>query len=122
MACSRHCGYYSRCSDVRKWAPNDYSCWSALLQEPNTPARSGLVSIVDAAPSASTFVLPRGGSNLTFSINVDKNSNDIYFRLVANADNSWVAVGAGSEMKDTLMFVAYQAKDSKGVFLGECAP
>ncbi|KAI9767457.1 MAG: hypothetical protein M1840_005686 [Geoglossum simile] len=76
-----------------------------------------LISIVIAAPSASTFVLPRRGSNFTFSLNVDKNSSDIYFRIVANADKSWVAVGAGPEMKDTLMFVAYQAKDSRKVTL-----
>jgi hypothetical protein len=73
-----------------------------------------LISTINAAPSASTFVLPQRGWNFTFSLNVDKNSDDIYFRFISSADYSWAAVGIGPRMKGSLMFVAYQGKDSKG--------
>ncbi|KAH0551425.1 hypothetical protein GP486_007359 [Trichoglossum hirsutum] len=74
-----------------------------------------LILAVSAAPSASTFVLTQASWNFTFSLNVDKNSDDIYFRLVSSADYAWASVGIGSQMGGSLMFVAYEGKDSKAV-------
>ncbi|KAF2786223.1 iron reductase domain protein, partial [Melanomma pulvis-pyrius CBS 109.77] len=46
-----------------------------------------------------------------------KDVGDLYFHLEAPAENSWVAVGTGSQMKGSLMLVVYRSEDEKGITL-----
>lgn len=60
----------------------------------------------------SVFSLPteNHSGNFTFAINIpsgEENSHELYFHLSGPSDYSWVAVGTGSEMKNSLMFVLY---------------
>jgi hypothetical protein len=57
----------------------------------------------------SVFILPldNGSDNYTFALNLPSNSEDIYFHLSGPAAYSWIAVGTGSEMKDSLMLLVY---------------
>jgi hypothetical protein len=63
----------------------------------------------DIQPPVSVFTLPldNGSKNYTFAVNLPTNSEDIYFRLVGPLVYSWIAVGTGSEMKDSLMLLVY---------------
>ncbi|KAH8698675.1 hypothetical protein BGW36DRAFT_396389 [Talaromyces proteolyticus] len=72
----------------------------------------------DTLPT-SVFVLPleNDSRNYTFALNLPSNSEDIYFRLSGPADYSWVAVGTGSEMKDSLMFLLYADAEGTGTTL-----
>ncbi|EED18567.1 conserved hypothetical protein [Talaromyces stipitatus ATCC 10500] len=58
-----------------------------------------------------------GSGNYVFALNVPSNSGDIYFHLSGPAAYSWVAVGTGSKMKDSLMFIAYLNSTGNGVTL-----
>ena len=68
-----------------------------------------------AAPASSTFVLPgiNNNQNLTFAINLPKDSDEMFFYMSGPVQNSWLAVGAGSEMPGSLMFVAYPGQDGR---------
>lgn len=46
-------------------------------------------------------------SNLTFAVRIPANSSDLVFNLTGPASKSWVAVGAGSQMAGSMMFIAY---------------
>lgn len=74
----------------------------ALVQQDQTPTS-------DNTLPTSVFVLPLGNDskNYTFALNLPTNSEDVYFRLSGPADYSWVAVGTGSKMKDSMMFLIY---------------
>lgn len=65
---------------------------------------------------ASVFILPLndGSENYTFGINIPSNSQDLYFHLSGPARYSWIAVGTGSVMKDSLMFVMYSDAHGTG--------
>jgi hypothetical protein len=62
-----------------------------------------------ALDSASTFVTSFGGiaQNFTFSLTVDLRG-DVWFRLAGPAWWSWLAVGTGTEMAGSLMFIVYR--------------
>lgn len=55
-------------------------------------------------PAASTFWLEQ--ENIVFSINIANDSSDVYFHLSGPA-SSWVGIGFGSKMEDSLMVIAY---------------
>jgi hypothetical protein len=52
--------------------------------------------------------------NFTFAVTTVKENGDLYIHIEAPAENSWVAVGTGSEMKGSLMWVVYRSEDEKG--------
>jgi hypothetical protein len=63
-----------------------------------------------ALDSASSFVTSFGGvaQNFTFSLTVSLNG-DLWFRLAGPTWWSWLAVGTGSEMAGSLMFIVYKS-------------
>lgn len=78
-----------------------------------TPA----VSAASTTNGASIYNLPLGSnSNYTFALNIPDDSTDLYFHLSGPTSYSWLAVGTGSEMKDSLMIVAYSNADGKSLF------
>lgn len=50
--------------------------------------------------------------NFTYSIRYVEHTGDVYFRMSCPDAWSWVAVGFGRRMEDSLMFVVY--KNTKG--------
>ncbi|KAI9830524.1 MAG: hypothetical protein M1819_005482 [Sarea resinae] len=86
---------------------------AALVGASNSTASSNAT-----VPAASTFILKgTGDGNLTFAVNVADNSEDLYFHLSASTGNQWVAIGAGSHMKNSLIFVVYTSKSGKNITL-----
>ncbi|KAI9784200.1 MAG: hypothetical protein M1816_001022 [Peltula sp. TS41687] len=86
----------------------------------------GLVAVslfgrVGAAPASSTFILSGSDSNvnLTFALNVPQpaDNDDLFFYLSGPTSNSWLAIGAGAEMRGALMFIAYPGADGNKVIL-----
>ncbi|KIM84247.1 hypothetical protein PILCRDRAFT_404853 [Piloderma croceum F 1598] len=69
--------------------------------------------------SVFTYPIPvsNSNSNLTFALNLPPNSGDIFFHLSGPSQYSWIAVGFGSEMKDSLVFIGYISADGKNVTL-----
>jgi hypothetical protein len=63
-----------------------------------------------ALDSAGSFVTSFGGiaNNFSFSLTVDLNG-DLWFRLAGPAWWSWLAVGTGTEMKGSLVFMVYKS-------------
>jgi len=57
--------------------------------------------------------VPNSNSNLTFALNLPPDSGDLFFHLSGPSRYSWIAIGFGSEMKDSLMFVEYVSADGK---------
>jgi hypothetical protein len=71
-----------------------------------------ILSVVWAgSPAASTVVL--NDTEITFAVNLPANSSDLYFSFSAPA-HSWAAVGAGSTMKGSLMFIIYSSGPGNG--------
>jgi hypothetical protein len=66
------------------------------------------VFVYSYAPDATSFV---------FALSVDAPNGDVYFHLSAPSGNSWAGVGIGSEMKESLFFIAYASKNGTGVTL-----
>ena len=67
-----------------------------------------------AVNSASGYV--PGMANLTVSINVPEASdNELFFNIFGPARRSWIAWGFGSEMKDSLIFVAYTSESGRNI-------
>ncbi|KAJ5587478.1 uncharacterized protein N7459_003243 [Penicillium hispanicum] len=68
-----------------------------------------LVSADSSSPNgASIFNLPvKQNSNYTFALNIPDDSAQLYLHLSGPTDYSWLAVGTGSEMKNSLMFIVY---------------
>ncbi|OQD85222.1 hypothetical protein PENANT_c010G11750 [Penicillium antarcticum] len=65
-------------------------------------------SVHSSSNAASIFNLPlQQNSNFTFALNIPDDSTDLYFHLSGPTAYSWVAVGTGSEMKNSLMIVLY---------------
>ncbi|KAF2764436.1 CBD9-like protein, partial [Teratosphaeria nubilosa] len=69
--------------------------------------------------ASAVFVYNDEQSNeqFVFAYAVDSTGNDIYIHMSAPAGNAWMAVGAGSSMKDTLMLIAYASKNGTGMTL-----
>lgn len=90
--------------------------WKALVVAAS--ALSSLFNGVSAqaanASQAATYIYSDGGNgNLTFTITVNPNNHDLWFRLSAPSMYSWVAIGTGNQMENSNMFVAYEgAKDN----------
>lgn len=61
-----------------------------------------------AVPAASTFYLP--GTGTQFSVNVANDSSDVYFYFASPA-YSWVGVGFGRQMENSLMLIMYPNAD-----------
>ncbi|RMZ73610.1 integral membrane [Pyrenophora seminiperda CCB06] len=64
--------------------------------------------------AASTFYLDK--TETQFSINIADDSDDVFIYFTSPA-YSWVGVGFGSEMKDSLMIVMYQSGDGNNITL-----
>lgn len=74
------------------------------------------VSAASTSDAASIYNLPLGSnSNYTFALNIPDDSTDLYFHLSGPASYSWLAVGTGSEMKDSLMIVLYSSANGKSL-------
>ncbi|ORY12964.1 hypothetical protein BCR34DRAFT_600259 [Clohesyomyces aquaticus] len=69
-------------------------------------------TILAQAPAASTFYI--SDTETQFSLNIANDSSDVSIYFTSPA-YSWVAVGFGENMKDSLMFVLYPSKDGKNV-------
>lgn len=69
----------------------------------------------DSVP-VSVFILPldNDSGKYTFALNIPSNSDDIYFHLSGPASYSWIVVGTGTEMKDSMMFVVYSNAQGDG--------
>ncbi|KAF2186466.1 iron reductase domain protein [Zopfia rhizophila CBS 207.26] len=65
----------------------------------------------------SAFVYDTTYGNLTFAFTAVQDVGDLYFHLEAPADASWIAIGTGSRMANSLMLVFYRTRDEKGVIL-----
>ncbi|KAJ9209771.1 hypothetical protein DTO166G4_8623 [Paecilomyces variotii] len=65
----------------------------------------------------SVFILPLQGpsSNYTFAVNIPENSEDVYFHLSGPTEYSWIAVGTGNQMKDSLMIILYSNEHGDNV-------
>lgn len=64
--------------------------------------------------ASSVFNLPlKQNLNYTFALNIPDGSSDLYFHLSGPTDYSWVAVGTGSRMENSLMIVLYSSADGK---------
>jgi hypothetical protein len=61
-----------------------------------------------------TFIYPTKEGNLTFAINADASSGDVYFYLASPASYQWVGIGTGSEMDGSVMWVVYPSSSPNG--------
>jgi hypothetical protein len=77
---------------------------------------SGYLTAAVAA-SFSTFVYPTKEGNLTFSVNADASSGDVFFHLAAPASYQWVGVGTGSEMDGSVMWIVFPSSPLNGPFI-----
>lgn len=69
--------------------------------------------------ASSVYVYNGGftGSNFTFAINLAQDSQDLFFHLSGPTKFSWLAVGTGNEMTNSLMFVAYANSGGNSAFI-----
>lgn len=70
-------------------------------------AQTNINNIQNEPISAFVTSAGSGSSDYVFALNIPSNSEDIYFHLSGPAAYSWIAVGTGSRMKNSLMFLAY---------------
>ncbi|KAF2179372.1 iron reductase domain protein [Zopfia rhizophila CBS 207.26] len=71
-----------------------------------------LPNIQAAAPTASTLFLSE--TETQFSVNIANDTDDVFIYFSSPA-YSWVAVGFGERMQNSLMFVMYPSEDGKNV-------
>lgn len=64
-------------------------------------------------PAASTFYIPE--TETQFSVNVANDSSDVYLYFSSPAD-SWVGVGFGTHMRDSLMLIMYPDADGTSTY------
>ncbi|KAI7550751.1 hypothetical protein KC317_g14183, partial [Hortaea werneckii] len=68
-----------------------------------------------------TSALTSGSSNsshdFVFAVNIDSETNDVYFHMSSPSGNDWMGVGFGSKMKDSLMLIAYPSSNGTGMTL-----
>lgn len=81
----------------------------------------GASAQIDGGNKSATFVYSASGSGadgtaFVFSLNAVDNG-DLYFHFSGPSGNSWMAVGIGNEMQDSLMFVAYASSNGTGMTL-----
>ncbi|MCJ1290479.1 hypothetical protein MMC34_002017 [Xylographa carneopallida] len=65
--------------------------------------------------STSVFVLDDSSIPLTFALNIAPDSNDFYFHLSGPATNSWIAIGTGTEMEGSQMFLVYTSTSGNNI-------
>ena len=101
----------------------------ALLTQPGCFAGllfdiSSLVSAQSAPSPGIVFNYPLGPSsgNFTFALNIPDDSADLYFHLSGPTSYSWVAVGTGNEMKNSLMMIVYAGASGKSLFSTNTCP
>lgn len=87
---------------------------SLVLGQTDNDVQHDPISVFVTSPGS-------GSRSYVFALNFPSNSEDIYFHLSGPAAYSWVAVGTGSEMKDSLMFIAYLNSTGNGVLHLLCA-
>lgn len=61
--------------------------------------------------------LPPNTANYTFALTIPDGSTDLYFHLSGPTAYSWIAVGTGSEIADSMMFVMYSNADGSSQFV-----
>lgn len=79
---------------------------------------STLLVFAQSTIPSSTFVYSgdfTGSSNLTFAVNLAQDSQDMFIYLSGPSSASWLAIGTGSEMKDSLIFIVYSSTDDKSL-------
>lgn len=118
----RSCGCYPRFGQVRSLTltlafPIAHSSLGALTfatlsQTALSPLKHTRES--GSNSSLSAFVYNTVYGNITFAVTAVEDAGDLYFHLEAPADNSWVAVGTGSEMAGSVMWIVYRSGDEKG--------
>ena len=59
-------------------------------------------------PAASTFYIPETATQ--FSVNIANDSSDVYFYFASPA-YSWVGIGFGAQMENSLMLIMYPDAD-----------
>ncbi|KAF7889144.1 hypothetical protein EAF00_009444 [Botryotinia globosa] len=67
---------------------------------------ASIISIVPAAYSLATYSATSGGPSYSVGIS-SSNSNNVYFQLTAPTSYQWVALGIGSQMSGSTIFVMY---------------
>ena len=78
----------------------------------------GFASAAETSSPASIFnVLVNSDANFTFALNIPDDSTDLYIHLSGPNDYSWIGVGTGSEMKNSLMIILYSNKKGDSEFL-----
>lgn len=77
------------------------------------------VTADDTSNATSSVFVYNGtsGEQFVFALNVEQDTGDLYMHMSCPAGNSWMGVGIGDEMKDSLMFVAYASSNGSGVTL-----
>lgn len=60
------------------------------------------------------FAQDRGYGPITFAATLIRDVGDLYFHFETPAENSWGAIGIGSEMKNSLMWIFYRSKNNTG--------
>ncbi|KAJ5492611.1 hypothetical protein N7539_001357 [Penicillium diatomitis] len=71
---------------------------------------------ISATDATAIYNYPLGSNaNYTFALNIPDGSNDLYFHLSGPASYSWVGVGTGARMENSMMIVAYSSADGKNV-------
>ncbi|KAF2748181.1 iron reductase domain protein [Sporormia fimetaria CBS 119925] len=63
---------------------------------------------------AATFYLPETETQFSLNVANDTDNGDLFFRFTSPA-YSWVSIGFGKSMKDSLMFIMYPSEDGKTV-------
>ncbi|MCJ1377650.1 hypothetical protein MMC17_000746 [Xylographa soralifera] len=69
----------------------------------------------ETVKSTSVFVLNDSSTPLTFALNIAQTSNDFYFHLSGPATNSWIAIGTGTEMQGSQMFLVYTSTNGNNI-------
>ena len=81
---------------------------------------SGLLALASHVSAQVASVSPSTG--ITFKLNIPESTassgdGDIFFQLSAPSDYEWVALGQGSKMSGSNLFVVYTSGDGKNVTL-----
>lgn len=72
---------------------------------------TGLSESRDGLINYASFVQPSSKGNITFAIVADQSTEDVYMYLSGPASYQWIAVGTGSEMDGSTMWLLYEGSD-----------
>jgi len=62
-------------------------------------------------PVNTSSIYTSSDGSVTFALSVAQNTNDLFFQIKGTSGAAWVAVGTGSEMQGSQMFMAYTSAD-----------